>query len=469
MLDSLFKNKYFSFVYTLFLFLGACAVAVCNWEVNGAILFAYIASAALILSSRLTDAMLPAMLLAVFVTRCYDSADVFLAKLPLMLPVVAAMALHFLIYRKQYRENLRVGRSFIGLCAVTVAVTLGGLGFISSADYLSGSSLFYVVGLGMGMMLFYIIVKSNFTEDSPREVARIMYVTGLLACFCVLRFYVADWELFTATWHSVKFQSENNLSTFLMLAMPFPLYYASKRYVDVFSVILMYACILLTGSRGGQLMGTVEFFVILTVFACQRKQAKGFRILCGSTAMLCMSLLLLFLPRLASFFNIIPDITETPTVQAFFTTLKDYFLDKDDARYKLILRMRDDFASNPLFGVGIGYTGNTDLYSPAKGAMNWYHVWFAQVVGSMGILGILAYGYQLLERVVIFFKNRSLLNLTFFLAYIGLFLMSQVNPGEFCPIPYAALAVTFFAMMEERPKKAEPQPERSFLSIRTFL
>jgi len=35
------------------------------------------------------------------------------------------------------------------------------------------------------------------------------------------------------------------------------------------------------------------------------------------------------------------------------------------------------------------------------------------------------------------------------MSYMGLFLMSQVNPGEFCPMPYAALAVTFFIIMEK--------------------
>jgi hypothetical protein len=35
------------------------------------------------------------------------------------------------------------------------------------------------------------------------------------------------------------------------------------------------------------------------------------------------------------------------------------------------------------------------------------------------------------------------------MSYFGLFIMSQVNPGEFCPMPYTALAVTFFIAMEK--------------------
>jgi hypothetical protein len=74
------------------------------------------------------------------------------------------------------------------------------------------------------------------------------------------------------------------------------------------------------------------------------------------------------------------------------------------------------------------------------------------VFGGLGVLGILAYGYQLIDRIIIFFKNRSMVNLTFLLSYLGLLLMSQVNPGEFCPMPYAALAMTYFALMERDTK-----------------
>ena len=69
-------------------------------------------------------------------------------------------------------------------------------------------------------------------------------------------------------------------------------------------------------------------------------------------------------------------------------------------------------------------------------------------IGGLGVVGILAYGYQLVGRVIVFCKNRSLLHFTFLMSYVGLFLMSQVNPGEFCPMPYAALPMTYFALME---------------------
>ena len=446
MLDKIFKHKLFKYIYTPLLFLLACTVTLKNAELDGVIVFAYIASAALILSSRLTDAMLPALLLCVFVTRCYDSAAAFIERIPFFIPVVLAIIAHFVIYRRK----LRIGRSFFGLCAVTLAVTLGGLGTISSSDYFSGGALYYGFGLGIGMVIFYLLVKANFTEESAREVARIMYIVGLFACFCVLRFYAAEWETVLETKRLVNFQSSNNLATFLMLAMPFPLFYASRRYVDVLSVILIYICTFLTGSRGGLLMGTIEFVVIFLAFAFFDKRHVFNRIFYTLIAMAFVIVIIKYMPDFAAFYNFsLGADGEESTILDYIAKLKEYFFRDGEARVKLLDRMVEDFKTNPFFGVGIGYTGNADIYNPVKGAMNWYHMWFAQVVGGLGIVGILAYGYQLVERIIVFFKNRNLLNFTFLMSYFGLFIMSQVNPGEFCPMPYTALAVTFFIVMEK--------------------
>ena len=449
MLDKVFKSKIFVWLYTPLLFLLACKVVLENEEVNGVVVFAYIAAATLILSSRLTDAMLPALLLCVFATRCYGSADTFLAKVPYFIPPVIAIIAHFFIYHKKFR----VGRSFFGLCAVTVAVTLGGLGTITSSDYFAGGALYYVFGLGIGMVAFYMLVKANFTEESGKEVARVMYIVGLFACFCVLRFYAADWELFLETKTFINFQSSNNLSTFLMLAMPFPLFYASRRYVDILSVLLICLCTVLTGSRGGLLMGTVEFAVIIVAFAIFDNSRIFNHFFYAFVAIGSLYAAITYLPDIAAFYNFNLEVGEDASAWEYLMALKDHFIRNDssssEARVRLLERMVEDFKSNPIFGTGIGYTGNADIYNPQKGAMNWYHMWFAQVIGGLGIVGILAYGYQLIDRVIIFFKNMSLLNFTFLLSYFGLFIMSQVNPGEFCPMPYTALAVTFFIIMEK--------------------
>ena len=90
--------------------------------------------------------------------------------------------------------------------------------------------------------------------------------------------------------------------------------------------------------------------------------------------------------------------------------------------------------------------------------MNWYHMMIPQVVGSLGLVGVAAYGLQLSLRVYTIFRRTSVFKLAMGVSYAGLFLMSQVNPGEFCPIPYAFLAVLLFVMAELRD---ESVPDKS--------
>ena len=68
----------------------------------------------------------------------------------------------------------------------------------------------------------------------------------------------------------------------------------------------------------------------------------------------------------------------------------------------------------------------------------------------MGLVGFFAYLLQILLRsTLIFRRKKGPVRSTLGLSYIGLFLMSQLNPGEFCPFPYAVMAIAVFVMLEQ--------------------
>ena len=121
-----------------------------------------------------------------------------------------------------------------------------------------------------------------------------------------------------------------------------------------------------------------------------------------------------------------------------------------DPRTAFIRRAVEDFRACPVFGRGIGYMGNRDIYPSRKFAANWYHSAPFQVIGSFGSLGILAFGYQFVRRNMVFWSNITHFSLAVFISYIGMFLMSLVNPGEFCPVPYELMIVVMFALIEQR-------------------
>ena len=119
----------------------------------------------------------------------------------------------------------------------------------------------------------------------------------------------------------------------------------------------------------------------------------------------------------------------------------------NEARYELLRRVGTDIKSNMLFGRGLGYSGNSDIYNPVKGAMHWYHMMIPQIIGSLGVLGVFAYILQFTIRAYSVLRKTDAFKIVLGLSYLGLFLMSQVNPGEFSP-PYALTAVLIFVMVD---------------------
>ena len=132
----------------------------------------------------------------------------------------------------------------------------------------------------------------------------------------------------------------------------------------------------------------------------------------------------------------------------------DFFNDLG-GRLPMAKRAFSSLKENPLFGEGIGYMGNIDIYDPKKGALGWYHSWPFQVIGSMGIVGILAYGYQCVLRIKVMLFSKAALPLAFCVVYVSIFIMSCFNPGEFCPLPYELLVIMIFVLLEIEQEKCK--------------
>ncbi len=82
--------------------------------------------------------------------------------------------------------------------------------------------------------------------------------------------------------------------------------------------------------------------------------------------------------------------------------------------------------------------------------MAWYHMMIPQIIGSMGLVGVAAYLFQFIGRVKLIFRNYCTWSLCLGISYLGILMMSQVNPGEFCPLPFELLTVLLFILQERR-------------------
>ncbi len=392
----------------------------------------------LIFCDDIIATLLPFLLACSIAIKCYDSFDVFIKFIWVVpLPVIA-----FVFHMIVYRQKVDWGKTWKGAAAVAVAVTLGGLGKITAPEYFSGTALYHTFGLGIGMLLVYLIMNTKYRAHSEHYTLRfrfslIMTLVGLFCVFMICHHYILFIDNFLEKLSPLNFQWRNNVSTILMITMPFAFFLSSKKYPYIFFGFLQYAAILFTGSRGGALGGTVEFGLCLfaLIYSDVRNRKKNLVIIASAVVVA----LTLFMK---------------PLIQ-FFTPVLTRLTGGDEVREGLISRAVEDFKSNILFGRGLGYSGNNDVHNPTKFAICWYHSAPFQVIGSFGLLGVAAYLFQFYNRMSVAWKRTTHFNITLFISYAGLFLMSLVNPGEFCPMPYGLLATLLFIVCDKNNIAAE--------------
>lgn len=110
-----------------------------------------------------------------------------------------------------------------------------------------------------------------------------------------------------------------------------------------------------------------------------------------------------------------------------------HLISGDEDRWKLLAAGVQDFLLHPLFGTGLGNTAHSALAVIVPGSMAFYHNLVAQVIGSMGIVGIFAYGVLIRDRFSLLLRGRKDPFVgAMLLSYLAMLMVSMTNPGEFC-------------------------------------
>ena len=415
-------------------------------------LFGTVIAAALFLSEDLEPCLFPFLCIMILGTVMLFSLERVLPLLPFGIPILAGFVFHFIRYRKPFRQ----GRSFLGLCAVSLAILLGGIGIISPSEYFDPVTLYYTLGLSLGLLLVYYVYATEYKvkrDYSPVSALMItLFYTGLLLSAVVVRFLIQYFPLLMAgKWASAYyyFLYRNTVANLAVIALPAGFYLAGYgkaraplRLLFFLGSAITYFCLLLTASRTGILVGTVLFLLCLVYFlkGNARPWVKWTGLL--FLALLLVTVLLWQWDLILSVFEYV------------MKRLTNFESESTNNRWNLILASFRDFLANPVFGVGLGSVRNAEIYS-AEGCISWYHFYFPQIWGSMGCVGILAYGYQLYQRVRLCIFRPNAESVAVILSALGLFLYSQMDPGEFIPVPFAVLGVLLYVMLERHAEERE--------------
>ncbi len=414
----------------------ACIFTSVGLEIAGLLVFVVFITLILFTCDDLFLTFQPFMLISMTVLKCYDSFDTFIKIVPLAVIPVAA----FVYYFATHRKKLKTGKSFWGIIIFSVAVTLGGVGVISAKAYFSLTSVYYTVGLGFGMAVIYLIMNSWFDNDDKNTLGnrfvKAMTIVAAFASFMVVEHYISNLQAFLENPGILQFQWRNNISTFLMFALPFPFYLSREKWSNIFIGIISYGALLLAGSRGGMIFGTVEFVICFAIVLFMDKKHRKLNLaVVGAmlAVVICLS------KQLFEFCY--------KTIQRLF----DY--NENKIRIGLFGRAVEDFKANPITGSGLANWNNRDLHESKRFALCWYHSSPFQVIGSFGVIGIICYLSRLAIRTKIIFSRFNFFTAVMACSFLGVLMMSLVNPGEFCPIPYELTITLIFIILEKTPEK----------------
>ena len=111
----------------------------------------------LLFCDDLLSVLFPVVLLAMVGTEFYDELYSLLRFWWIGLLAAAALLVHIGAYARAPRN----GGCLHGMVAVSVATLLGGLGFISREEYFAPTALYYSLGLGVVMLLVYLLCRSE--------------------------------------------------------------------------------------------------------------------------------------------------------------------------------------------------------------------------------------------------------------------------------------------------------------------
>lgn len=411
-----------------------------GFYVQGTLVFGFIVAVVFVLSDDFMAPLLPFLLTVMIAIHCYDSYNTFMQYKLLAIPLVLCIVLHFVFYWKPIKIQ---GSQFWPMMFVSVSIILGGVGFITTKEYFSPTSLYHMFGLGFGMVFLYLLFYANIEvkrEYSLIEIlTRIMVVAGAFGSFMVFSFYIINIDKVLDIKGLLFMQWRNNLSTLLMIIMPFPFLLANRKsYATVLGFVYFFA-ILLTGSRGGMVFGGVELVMCIIMYTLYDKRRRmAYVLICGCV----LFGLTVFFRQFIEIFGY--------TINRLVTAVSDFLMgESTEIRAIHCARGINDFLNHPIFGTGLGYMGNRDVHASKEFSLCWYHCEPVQIAASLGLLGIVAYIIQFIRRNALIWRKVTLFNITVFISYAGIEMMSLVNPGLFCPLPYLMLITMLLVIVEK--------------------
>ena len=397
----------------------AAAALLTDANLEGMFIYVLIAVLFLIFSDDLMSIVAPVLFVLLMSVKYYRDYTVLI---DYMWYAIVPFALALIFNLICYRRPLIRGRFTYPLIAVTAALILGGCGAISAEEYFKPVSLYYTLGLGLAMLVLYLLARSRLENERKYErterLAEILYAAGLVVILTIIAFYASNFEKFLEKGSVLFYKPRNYATSVLLMCLPMCCIMVKRSNLHLIGMGLMYAAVYIYIKNKDSRRLYRWIAVILAVPVCY--------------------FAVKYIPELYS-----------------SRLINGNFISSEETRVAYIRLGVANFLGHPVFGLGIGNVKDIEVFKAiVPGSIVFYHNMVIQVISSMGLLGIAAYCWHFIARAGLIWKNRRRERFAVCgFSYIGILLMSLTNPGIFCPFPEAGLLVLIFALLEKESEK----------------
>ena len=424
--DRFWRTKW----YFISVFIVALAALASGQYAAGANVLGFITAFFLLFCPDILASVLPFGLIFLLAAPAYDDLRIFYSCSPAAAVIVLTLCIHFLLWHGYWH----LGKCGRGLVLVSCATLLGGLNAFFERSVLQ---YYYILGCGVLSLLVYLIIASQIAEPKPydlrKKTAAIFYAIGLFMLVVVAMCYIKTCLIGGKPFHIIDFNYRNYAATILLATCPMPIYFLKSNKWHGLVFFLFVIGLLFTGSRSALLFGVVEI-ILCAIYVAKFKFLPLKQLIISLVAVVALILAVFFWAEFEFIINRVPG-------GAFIST--------DDHRWQDIIASVKDFLASPIYGTGIGRTLHSEIPKEwIDGSIFVYQNAIAQIIGSMGLIGIVSYAVLFRDRVKMLFSHINPFSMIMALSYLGMLMISMTNPGIFNPFPNCALMVVLFAVVE---------------------
>lgn len=367
--------------------------------------------------------------------------------------IVAVIAARLVIF-KEYKNLAKKRMLFTGLIVFGVACLAAGL-FSTYMDFTSFAvgGLTAVVILGLYV---YFSASLGSRSDNIDYLMRLCVTTMLLVAAMLGWIYVTRFRPGMSLDSSWKNQIilgalvSNSAGEMMVMMLPAIFYLAVKEkcgWIYLLLSALTIVAVYFTLSRAALLVGILVFVAGIVYVLVRGKTNRRLNLIttCCLVVCLCAAVLVTFKGNLGDLFE-------------FFASVGF----SDRGRFNIWKQMLELFASFPVFGAGFSAFYQLGNYG-INVFHNLAHNTVVQMIGSCGIVGIVAYVFHRVQTVMLFLKKRSEARSVvgiMLLCFLAMALLDQIFFFPNFAAIYASMLVVAEKDYEATAPKQKPSEEK---------